>query len=67
MFVVTLMYCHCHCKCAPSVQGGTKTPDKKPATLEHAPNATVHVPGFINSGDRIVVNLQSRVYVRRAK
>ncbi len=52
-------------QCDPGVKGDTATNVTKPATIETG--AVVHVPLFINEGDRIKVDTRTRTYVERAK
>jgi elongation factor P len=49
----------------PAVKGDTATNVTKPATIETG--AVIHVPLFINEGERIKVDTRSRTYVERAK
>lgn len=48
-----------------AVAGNTATNASKPATVETG--ATVNVPLFVNTGDRIKVDTRNRAYVERAK
>jgi elongation factor P len=48
----------------PSIKGSTVTGGNKIATLEN--NATVTVPMFLSSGDKIIVNTETGEYVERA-
>ena len=48
----------------PSVKGGSATARTKPATL--STGLVVQVPEHISSGDRIVVNVDERKFLRRA-
>ncbi|WP_416397103.1 elongation factor P-like protein YeiP [Allohahella sp. A8] len=48
----------------PSVKGGSATARTKPATL--STGLVVQVPEHISSGDRIVVNVEERKFLRRA-
>lgn len=48
----------------PGLAGDRANPGKKPAELETG--ATVQVPLFINSDERIIVNTENREYVGRA-
>jgi elongation factor P len=48
----------------PGVKGDTVSNVTKPATLETG--ATVHVPLFVNPGDRIKVDTRERRYISRA-
>ena len=49
---------------SPGVRGDTVTNVTKPATLETG--AVVHVPLFVNAGDRIKVDTRERRYISRA-
>ena len=49
----------------PSVKGQTASSSYKPAKLDNG--ARVMVPPFIGTGEKIVVNIQDRTYVERAK
>lgn len=49
----------------PGVKGDTATNATKPATVESG--AEVRVPLFINSGDRIKIDVANRSYVERVK
>ena len=49
----------------PGLRGDTATNVTKPATLETG--ATINVPIFVNEGDKIRVDTQSRSYIERIK
>lgn len=49
----------------PGLKGDTATNTLKPATVETG--ATVRVPLFINTGDKIRVDTRSGEYIERAK
>jgi elongation factor P len=49
----------------PGVRGDTASGGSKPATLETG--AVIHVPLFINEGDRIKVDTRTGEYIERAK
>lgn len=49
----------------PGIKGDTATNTLKPATVETG--ATVRVPLFINTGDKIKINTEDGTYVERAK
>ena len=49
----------------PGLKGDTSTNSLKPATVETG--ATVRVPLFINTGDKIKVDTRDGSYVERAK
>ena len=49
----------------PGIKGDTATNTLKPATVETG--ATVRVPLFINTGDKIRVDTRSGEYIERAK
>jgi len=49
----------------PGVRGDTATGGSKPATLESG--ATIQVPLFINTGDRVRVDTRSGSYIERVK
>lgn len=49
----------------PGLKGDTATNTLKPATVETG--ATVHVPLFVNTGDKIKINTATGEYVERAK
>lgn len=51
-------------ECEPGVRGDTATGATKPATLES--QAVVHVPLFINEGDKIRIDTRTGLYVERA-
>ncbi|MCC7477235.1 elongation factor P [bacterium] len=51
--------------CEPGVRGDTATAANKPATVEGG--ATINVPLFVDTGDRIRINTESFTYVERAK
>ena len=48
-----------------AVAGNTATNAQKPATLETG--ATINVPLFVNTGDKLKVDTRTRAYVERAK
>ncbi len=48
----------------PSIKGGTATGGNKVVTLENG--ATINVPMFVNTGDKIIVNTETGDYVERA-
>jgi elongation factor P len=50
---------------APVMKTATKTASSKPATLENG--ATVNVPEFIATGERVTVNPNTGAYLERAK
>jgi elongation factor P len=49
----------------PGVKGDTATGGTKPATLESG--VTIHVPLFINEGDRLKVDTRTGAYIERLK
>lgn len=49
----------------PGYKGDTQSNVQKPATLET--NAEVHVPLFVKTGDRIVIDTRTGSYIERAK
>lgn len=49
----------------PGVRGDTATNTLKPATVET--NAQVKVPLFVNAGDKIKINTETREYLERVK
>ena len=49
----------------PAARGDTATNVTKPATVETG--ATVHVPAFIQQGEKIKINAQTGDYIERAK
>ena len=48
----------------PSIKGATVTGSGKPATLETG--LVVHVPDFIEIGQKLIINTQEGTYVSRA-
>ncbi|MCE2992403.1 MAG: elongation factor P [Candidatus Jidaibacter sp.] len=52
-------------ECEPVVKGQTATSSYKPAKLDNG--IRISVPQFINSGDKIVVRVETREYMERAK
>ncbi|CAL7959791.1 Elongation factor P [Alphaproteobacteria bacterium] len=52
-------------ECEPAIKGQTITSSFKPAILENG--VRIMVPQFINVGDRVMVNTNSKEYLERAK
>ncbi|MDF3047673.1 MAG: elongation factor [Candidatus Midichloriaceae bacterium] len=52
-------------ECEPVVKGQTATSSYKPAKLENG--VRISVPQFINPGDKIVVRVETKEYMERAK
>ena len=52
-------------ECEPVVKGQTASSSYKPAILENG--IRIMVPQFVNQGDKVVVKIETREYVERAK
>lgn len=52
-------------ECEPVVKGQTASSSYKPAILENG--VRIMVPPFVNSGDRVVVRIDTKEYMERAK
>jgi elongation factor P len=52
-------------ECEPVVKGQTATSSYKPAMLENG--VKIMVPQFVHSGDRVIVRIETREYIERAK
>jgi elongation factor P len=52
-------------ECEPVVKGQTATSSYKPAILENG--VKIMVPQFVHSGDRVIVRIETREYIERAK
>lgn len=52
-------------ECEPVVKGQTASSSYKPAVLENG--VRVMVPPFVNQGDKIIVRIETREYMERAK
>jgi elongation factor P len=49
----------------PGLRGDTATNTLKPATVETG--STIMVPLFINTGDKIKIDIRNKVYIERAR
>jgi elongation factor P len=52
-------------ECEPVVKGQTSASSYKPAILENG--ARIMVPPFINTGDKVIVDIKELKYLERAK